>query len=188
MNFDTLWRHYQLLIQYHIVSYPGTLGWNFCHFGDPWAVYYALEKSFLHLHLRPKDIKAEIGLNYAPFHKSHQKKEHLLYIVYHYSLSLLEIREGANYSSEHLLFVRFEQKVHTIMVSNQYLLQLVVHILLWEFLWLELNEYKNDSIQSKTNPVLKLPRFFPCRIGDEKERQFQYWNSSLLNGVVLIVS
>ena len=21
--------------QYHIASYPGILGWNFCHFGDP---------------------------------------------------------------------------------------------------------------------------------------------------------
>ena len=23
--------------QYNIVSYPGTLGWNFCHSGDPWT-------------------------------------------------------------------------------------------------------------------------------------------------------
>ena len=35
---------------------------------------------------------------------------------------------------------------------------------------------KNDSIQSKMIPILKLPRFFPRRIGGEKARQFQTWN------------
>ena len=35
---------------------------------------------------------------------------------------------------------------------------------------LELRQYKNDSIPSKIIPILKLPRFFPRRIADEKER------------------
>ena len=38
------------------------------------------------------------------------------------------------------------------------------------------------------NPVLKLTRFFPRRTDDEKERQFQNWNSFRLNGVVLLLS
>ena len=41
---------------------------------------------------------------------------------------------------------------------------------------LELRQYKNDSIQSKNIPVLKLTRFFTCCLGDEKARQFQNWN------------
>ena len=53
---------------------------------------------------------------------------------------------------------------------------------------LELRQYKNDYIQSKKIPVLKLPLFFLRRIGDEKERQFQNWNFFRLNGVVLILS
>ena len=52
---------------------------------------------------------------------------------------------------------------------------------------LELRQCNNDSIQSKNIPVLKLARFFPRRIGDEKERQFQNWNYFWLNGVVLIL-
>ena len=40
----------------------------------------------------------------------------------------------------------------------------------WDIL--ELKHYKKDSIQSKKIPVLKLPRFFPRRKGDEKEQQF----------------
>ena len=42
-------------------------------------------------------------------------------------------------------------------------------------LFLEQRQYKNNSIQSKKIPVLILPRFFPRRVGDEKERQFQNW-------------
>ena len=42
----------------------------------------------------------------------------------------------------------------------------------------EMKFYKNDSIQSKKFLVLKLPRFFPRRIGDEKEWQFQNQNFS----------
>ena len=53
---------------------------------------------------------------------------------------------------------------------------------------LELRQYKNGSVQSKKNPVLKLPLFFPRRIGNEKERQFQNWNFVRLNAVVLILS
>ena len=41
------------------------------------------------------------------------------------------------------------------------------------FFWLDLRQYKNDYIQSKNIPVLKLPPFFLRRIGDEKQRQFQ---------------
>ena len=37
---------------------------------------------------------------------------------------------------------------------------------------LEQRQYKNDSIQSKIIPILKLARFFPHCIGGEKERQF----------------
>ena len=37
---------------------------------------------------------------------------------------------------------------------------------------LELRQYNNDSIQSNKIPILNLPRFFPRRVGDEKERQF----------------
>ena len=36
---------------------------------------------------------------------------------------------------------------------------------------LELRKYKNDSVPK----FLKLPRFFPRRISDENERQFQNW-------------
>ena len=38
---------------------------------------------------------------------------------------------------------------------------------------LEPRQYKNDSIQSKIIPILKLARFFPHCLGGEKERQFQ---------------
>ena len=41
---------------------------------------------------------------------------------------------------------------------------------------LELRQYKNDSIQSKIIPTLKLPRFFHHLDGEGKERQFQNWN------------
>ena len=41
---------------------------------------------------------------------------------------------------------------------------------------IEQRQYKNDSIQSKIIPVLKLLRFFPYRLGGEKARQFQNWN------------
>ena len=40
---------------------------------------------------------------------------------------------------------------------------------------LKQRQNKNDSIQSKIIPILKLPRFFPYRIGGEKGRQFQTW-------------
>ena len=41
---------------------------------------------------------------------------------------------------------------------------------------LELRQHKNDSIQSKKIPILKLPHFLsPTRRG-KKERQFQNWN------------
>ena len=48
---------------------------------------------------------------------------------------------------------------------------------------LEQRQNKNDSIQSKIIPILKLPRFSPHRIGGEKARQFQSWNYFLLNGL-----
>ena len=38
---------------------------------------------------------------------------------------------------------------------------------------LEQRQYKNDSIQSKKIPILNLPRFFPHRVDDEKQRQLQ---------------
>ena len=42
---------------------------------------------------------------------------------------------------------------------------------------LEQRQDKNDSIQSKIIPILKLPHFSPHRIGGEKKtRQFQSWN------------
>ena len=41
---------------------------------------------------------------------------------------------------------------------------------------LEQRQYKNDSIQSKIVPILKLARFIPHCLGGEKERQFQSWN------------
>ena len=53
---------------------------------------------------------------------------------------------------------------------------------------LEKRQDKNDSIPTKIIPVLKLPRFFPRRLGGEKERPLQNWNSCLLKGVVLIFS
>ena len=37
---------------------------------------------------------------------------------------------------------------------------------------LKLRQNKNDYIQSKTIPILKLPRFFPYLIVGEKARQF----------------
>ena len=48
---------------------------------------------------------------------------------------------------------------------------------------LEQRQYKNDSIQSKISPILKLARFFPHYIGGEKERQFQSWNYFRLNAM-----
>ena len=53
---------------------------------------------------------------------------------------------------------------------------------------LELRQYKNDSIQSKIIPILKLALFFPHCLGGEKERQFQSWNYFRMIGVVLILS
>ena len=41
---------------------------------------------------------------------------------------------------------------------------------------LELRQYKNDSIQSKIIPTLKLPRFFTPYTGREEARQFQNLN------------
>ena len=41
---------------------------------------------------------------------------------------------------------------------------------------LEPRQYKNDSIQSKIIPILKLARFLSHCLGGEKERQFQSWN------------
>ena len=41
--------------------------------------------------------------------------------------------------------------------------------------FLELRQYKDNSIQSKIIPILKLPRFLPRCVSDEKERQFQDW-------------
>ena len=53
---------------------------------------------------------------------------------------------------------------------------------------LELRQYKNNSDQFDWIPRLKLPPFSSCRIGDEKVRQFQMWNSIKLIGVILILS
>ena len=53
---------------------------------------------------------------------------------------------------------------------------------------LELRQYKNDSIQSKQIPILKLKCFFHHLFGEEKERQFQNWNLFWLNGYVLMLS
>ena len=55
-------------------------------------------------------------------------------------------------------------------------------------LLLELRQHKNDTIQSKEIPILKLARFFPRSMGDEKERQFQNQNFFRLNEVILILS
>ena len=52
---------------------------------------------------------------------------------------------------------------------------------------IEPRKYKNDSIQSKIIPTLKLPRFFTTYTVRWKERQFQNWNYFWLNGVVLIL-
>ena len=52
----------------------------------------------------------------------------------------------------------------------------------------ELRIYKNNSIPSKKNPILKLPLFFIPYTARQKERQFQNWNFFGLNGVVLILS
>ena len=55
--------------------------------------------------------------------------------------------------------------------------------------FLEQRQNKNDSIQPKIIPILKLARFFPhCILGGEKDRQFQNWNYFRLNGFVLILS
>ena len=53
---------------------------------------------------------------------------------------------------------------------------------------LELRQYKNNSIQSKKIPVLKLPLFFISYTAKKKARQFQNWNYFGPNGVVLILS
>ena len=53
---------------------------------------------------------------------------------------------------------------------------------------LELEQHKNEYVQSKKIPVLKLPRFFRRCIGDEQERQFQNWKNFLPNGVVFTLS
>ena len=41
---------------------------------------------------------------------------------------------------------------------------------------LELRQFKNDSIQSKIIPILKLPRFFTTYTARGKGRQIQNWN------------
>ena len=41
---------------------------------------------------------------------------------------------------------------------------------------LEQRQNKNDSIQSKIIPILKLPLFFSFCTGGEKAWQFQRWN------------
>ena len=53
---------------------------------------------------------------------------------------------------------------------------------------LELRQYKNDSIQSKIIPTLKLPLFFTTYTVRGKARQFQNWNYFWLNGIFLILS
>ena len=42
--------------------------------------------------------------------------------------------------------------------------------------YLEPRQIKNNPIQSKIIPILKLPRLFPHYLGGEKVRQFQSWN------------
>jgi len=39
-----------------------------------------------------------------------------------------------------------------------------------EMFSLKLRQNRNDSIESKKIPVWNLPHFFPCHVGDEKER------------------
>ena len=56
------------------------------------------------------------------------------------------------------------------------------------YLMLEPRKYKNDSIQSKIIPTMKLPRFLTTYMVREKARQFQNRNHFLQNGVVLILS
>ena len=52
---------------------------------------------------------------------------------------------------------------------------------------IELRQCKNNSIQTKIIPTLKLPRIFTTYMVREKGRQFQNWNYFWLNGVVLIL-
>ena len=54
--------------------------------------------------------------------------------------------------------------------------------------FIELRQYKNDSIQSKIIQTLKLPLFFTTYTVREKARQFQNWNYFWLNGIALILS
>ena len=55
--------------------------------------------------------------------------------------------------------------------------QLSLLLPLWDLKQiLEPRQYKNDSIQSKTIPTLKLPRFFTGYMVREKARQFQKWS------------
>ena len=42
--------------------------------------------------------------------------------------------------------------------------------------YLEPRQIKNNPIQSKIIPILKLALFFTLRTGGEKGRQFQSWN------------
>ena len=53
---------------------------------------------------------------------------------------------------------------------------------------LEQRQNKNDSIQSKMIPILKLPLFFTTYTARGKGRQIKNWNHFWLNGVVLILS
>ena len=62
----------------------------------------------------------------------------------------------------------------------------LVNLRLWQcfhlhFDILEQRQCNNDSIQSKIIPSLKLPHFFPYRLGGEKARQIQIWNYFWLN-------
>ena len=53
---------------------------------------------------------------------------------------------------------------------------------------LKQRQYKNDFIQSKIIPILKLTQYFTTYNVKEKERQIQNWNHFRLNGIVLIMS
>ena len=54
--------------------------------------------------------------------------------------------------------------------------------------WLELRQFKNDSIQSKNFLGLKMPRFFVAYVASDKVRKFQKQKVFWWNWVVLILS
>ena len=65
-----------------------------------------------------------------------------------------------------------ESKAIQTLHSSKYFQYVIKYIFEWND-YFSLRQYKNESIQSKNIPILKLPHFLPTYTVRQKARQFQ---------------